>query len=64
MRRLIQNVVEDNLSDELLGGRIKAGDVAIVDLDEDGNIVIRAKEAVPEAATESEAEAEAEAAPV
>ncbi|MFB3092402.1 MAG: AAA family ATPase, partial [Dehalococcoidia bacterium] len=61
LRRLIQNVVEDTLSDELLGGRIKAGDVAVVDLDDDGNIVIRAKEKVAEAATESESEAESEA---
>jgi ATP-dependent Clp protease ATP-binding subunit ClpC len=46
LRRLIQNEVEDRLSDELLGGRIKAGDVAVVDLDEDGKISIRAKSEV------------------
>ncbi|HZA23236.1 MAG TPA: ATP-dependent Clp protease ATP-binding subunit, partial [Dehalococcoidia bacterium] len=33
LRRLIQNEVEDRLSDELLGGRIKAGGVAVIDLD-------------------------------
>jgi ATP-dependent Clp protease ATP-binding subunit ClpC len=43
LRRLIQNEVEDRLSDELLGGRIKAGGVAVVDLDDDGNISIYAK---------------------
>ncbi|MEC9309518.1 MAG: ATP-dependent Clp protease ATP-binding subunit [Chloroflexota bacterium] len=43
LRRLIQNEVEDRLSDELLGDRIAAGDVALVDLDEEGNIVIKAK---------------------
>jgi ATP-dependent Clp protease ATP-binding subunit ClpC len=43
LRRLIQNEVEDRLSDELLGGRIKAGGVAVIDLDEDGNILIHAK---------------------
>jgi ATP-dependent Clp protease ATP-binding subunit ClpC len=43
LRRLIQNEVEDRLSDELLGGRIKAGGVAVIDLDDDGNISICAK---------------------
>jgi ATP-dependent Clp protease ATP-binding subunit ClpC len=43
LRRLIQNEVEDRLSDELLGGRIKAGGVAVIDLDDDGNISIYAK---------------------
>jgi ATP-dependent Clp protease ATP-binding subunit ClpC len=43
LRRLIQNEVEDRLSDELLSGRIKAGDVAVVDLDEDGKIAIQTK---------------------
>jgi ATP-dependent Clp protease ATP-binding subunit ClpC len=46
LRRLIQNEVEDRLSDELLGGRIKAGDIAVVDLDSEGNIAIRAKSEV------------------
>ena len=48
LRRLIQNEVEDRLSDELLGGRVKAGEVAIVDM-EGGEIVIRARSAVEEA---------------
>jgi ATP-dependent Clp protease ATP-binding subunit ClpC len=43
LRRLIQNEVEDRLSDELLGGHIKAGGVAVVDLDNDGKISIYAK---------------------
>jgi ATP-dependent Clp protease ATP-binding subunit ClpC len=43
LRRLIQNEVEDRLSDELLGGRIKAGDVAVVDVDEDDKIAIHAR---------------------
>ncbi len=42
LRRLIQNEVEDRLSDEILGGRLSAGDIALVDV-EDGSIVIRAK---------------------
>ena len=65
LRRLIQTEVEDRLSDELLGGNINAGDVAVVDLDDDGNIVIKAK-AKPEAEAEAETETETEteAAPV
>ncbi len=42
LRRLIQNVLEDKLSEELLGGRLKAGDVAMVDV-EDGEIVVGAR---------------------
>ena len=42
LRRLIQNEVEDTLSDELLSGRINEGDIAIIDL-EDGKIVVRTK---------------------
>ena len=42
LRRLIQNEVEDQLSEELLAGRLGAGDVAYVDV-EDGAIKITAK---------------------
>ncbi len=42
LRRLIQNEVEDRLSDEILSGRLSAGDIALVDL-EGGGIVIRPK---------------------
>ena len=42
LRRLIQNEVEDSLSDEVLGGNLNDGDVALVDL-EDDKIVIRNK---------------------
>ncbi len=38
LRRLIQNEVEDRLSEELLSDRFKAGDVVEVDVDDDGNI--------------------------
>ena len=51
LRRLIQNEVEDILSDELLGGKIKAGGIALIDLDE-GKIVCRAKEVETEAEPE------------
>ncbi len=43
LRRLIQNEVEDRLSDELLGGKFGEGDTAIVDLDEDGKICIKVR---------------------
>ncbi len=43
LRRLIQNEVEDRMSDVLLGGEIAEGDTAIVDLDEDGNICIKVR---------------------
>ena len=43
LRRLIQNEVEDRMSDVLLGGELAEGDTAIVDLDEDGNIVIKVR---------------------
>ena len=43
LRRLIQDVVEDQLSEELLGGHLTAGDVAHVDV-ENGEIVVKAKE--------------------
>ena len=42
LRRLIQNEVEDQLSEELLAGRLGAGDVAYVDVEE-GAIKITAK---------------------
>ena len=45
LRRLIQNVVEDKLSEELLGGRLNAGDTAVVDVEND-EIVVGARVAV------------------
>ena len=42
LRRVIQNEVEDTLSDELLSGRLCDGDVAVVDV-EDDKIVIHSK---------------------
>ena len=46
LRRLIQDVVEDKLSEELLGGNLHAGDTAILGV-EDGETVIRTKEVAP-----------------
>ena len=42
LRRMIQNEVEDRLSDEILSGRLGAGDVAVIDFEE-GEIKITAK---------------------
>ena len=64
LRRLIQNEVEDSLSDEVLSGRLKEGDLAVVDM-EDDKIVIHCKKpeeteapAEPEEPEETEAPAE------
>jgi len=43
LRRLIQDVVEDKLSEQLLGGEIHEGESVILDI-EDGEAVIRIKE--------------------
>jgi len=53
LRRLIQNEVEDRLSDELLGGQFEEGDTAIVDLDEDGKVCIKVRK--PDTDTDEEA---------
>ena len=56
LRRLIQNEVEDRLSDELLSGRFEEGDTAIVDLDEDGKICIKVRKPdIPPALVAAEA---------
>ena len=49
LRRLIQNEVEDRLSDEILSGRLGAGDIAQIDLEE-GEITITAKSPIGELA--------------
>ena len=58
LRRLIQDEVEDLLSEQLLGGILKAGDVAIVDAEEDV-IVIHVKDPDKDS-TEAPAEEPAE----
>ena len=50
MRRLIQDVVEDQLSEEILSGRLNEGDVAHVDI-QDGEIVVGAKALLAAAST-------------
>ena len=65
LRRLIQDEIEDRLSDEVLSRRLVAGDVAIIDLDSEGVIKISSKKAKakakPKAKAKSEPEAEAAA---
>ncbi len=59
LRRLIQAEVEDTLSEEVLGGRLDRGDVAVIDLEE-GAIVVRCRPgaAKPENAAAQEPEPE------
>ena len=46
LRRLIQDTVEDKLSEELLSGKMSAGDVAIVDVEDDETVIrVKGKEA-------------------
>ena len=63
LRRLIQNEIEDLLSEELLSGRINEGDTVIIDF-EDDIVTCRTKEKVdaePEPAAEETEETPAEA---
>ncbi|MCG0238245.1 MAG: ATP-dependent Clp protease ATP-binding subunit [Firmicutes bacterium] len=45
LRRAIQRLVEDPLSEELLKGRFKAGDTVQIDVDAEGNLVFQPAEA-------------------
>jgi ATP-dependent Clp protease ATP-binding subunit ClpC len=49
LRRVIQQKVEDPLSDRLLAGEFTIGDHVIVDLDPDGDIILTRAEVVAEA---------------
>ena len=40
LRRAIMRLLEDTLAEEILSGRIKDGDTAIVDVDENGNVQV------------------------
>jgi len=52
LRRMIQNELEDKLSEELLGGRLGSGDIAVVEL-QDGEIIVKVKAKVKEMAVVS-----------
>ena len=61
LRRLIQNEIEDALSDEVLSRRLVAGDVALIGLDSEGAIKINSKKAKAKAKPRTKAKAEPEA---
>jgi ATP-dependent Clp protease ATP-binding subunit ClpC len=44
LRRAIMRLLEDSLAEEILSGRIKEGDVAIVDVEEGGTVTVRAEQ--------------------
>jgi ATP-dependent Clp protease ATP-binding subunit ClpC len=48
LRRVIQNELEDRLSEALLQERFTAGDTVIIDVAEDGDLVLTTKTPVPE----------------
>ena len=62
LRRLIQNEIEDSLSDEVLNRRLVAGDVALIDLDADGAIKITSKKAKGRSKAKPKSKSESEAA--
>tara|TARA_Y100000815_G_scaffold11043_1_gene9823 strand:+ start:432 stop:2948 length:2517 start_codon:yes stop_codon:yes gene_type:complete len=61
LRRLIQDEIEDSLSDVVLNRTLVAGDVAMIDLDNDGAIKITSKKAKAKPKVKAKAEPEAEA---
>jgi ATP-dependent Clp protease ATP-binding subunit ClpC len=50
LRRVIQQKVEDRLSDAILAKEFVEGDTVVVDLDEDGQIVLHRAESTPQTA--------------
>ncbi|PPS39968.1 ATP-dependent Clp protease ATP-binding subunit [Chroococcidiopsis sp. TS-821] len=56
LRRAIMRLLEDSLAEEILSGRIKDGDTAVVDVDETGNVKVLAeqrRELLPQAVEQS-----------
>jgi ATP-dependent Clp protease ATP-binding subunit ClpC len=52
LRRAIMRLLEDSLAEEILSGRVKDGDVAIVDVDDDGQVKVlqgQKRELLPQA---------------
>ena len=61
LRRLIQDEIEDSLSDEVLSRRLVAGDVAMIDFVDDAiKITAKKAKAKPKAKAKSESESEPE----
>jgi ATP-dependent Clp protease ATP-binding subunit ClpC len=53
LRRAIMRLLEDSLAEEILSGRVKDGDIAIVDVGEDGQVKVlqgQKRELLPQAA--------------
>lgn len=53
LRRAIMRLLEDSLAEEILAGRIKEGDTAVVDVDDEGQIKVfqgQKRELLPQAA--------------
>ncbi|BAZ51891.1 UvrB/UvrC protein [Nostoc sp. NIES-4103] len=44
LRRAIMRLLEDSLAEEILSGRIKDGDIAVVDVDENGNVQVSSQQ--------------------
>ncbi|MBD2194444.1 MULTISPECIES: ATP-dependent Clp protease ATP-binding subunit [Calothrix] len=44
LRRAIMRLLEDSLAEEILSGRIKDGDIALVDVDENGNVQVSSQQ--------------------
>ncbi|MBW4561231.1 MAG: ATP-dependent Clp protease ATP-binding subunit [Mojavia pulchra JT2-VF2] len=44
LRRAIMRLLEDSLAEEILSGRIKDGDVALVDVDDSGNVQVSSQQ--------------------
>jgi len=62
LRRLIQDEIEDSLSDEVLNRRLVAGDVAMIDFEDEAiKITSKKAKAKPKAKAKAEPETEAEA---
>jgi ATP-dependent Clp protease ATP-binding subunit ClpC len=49
LRRAVMRLLEDSLAEEFLSGRIGDGDAALVDVDENKQVVIRKQSGVPQA---------------
>ena len=41
LRRAVMRLLEDSLAEEVLSGRIKSGDVALVDIDENKKVSVK-----------------------
>jgi ATP-dependent Clp protease ATP-binding subunit ClpC len=53
LRRAIMRLLEDSLAEEILSGRVKDGDIAVVDIDDDGKVQVRSepkRELIPQTA--------------